>query len=84
MGGFVVAQVLGRSQGTRLALTVQTVYKERRDYWINGLMLATAAHIVSEGKGVRAGVHFPPDAVDAVALMAELRGAGVEQIEKFE
>ncbi len=68
----------------RLARTVQTVYKERRDYWINALMLATAARLVSEGKGVRAGVHFLADAADAVAFMAELRGAGVEQIEKFE
>jgi saccharopine dehydrogenase (NAD+, L-lysine forming) len=82
--GFVVAQVFGRSQGRRLALTVQVVYKERRDYWIHGLALATVARMVAESKGVRAGVHFLADAVDPIAFMAELRKAGVEQIENFE
>jgi len=82
--GFVVAQILGRSQGRRLSLTVQIVYKERRDYWINGLALATVARIVSESKGVHVGVHFLADAVDPIAFMAELRKAGVEQTENFE
>jgi saccharopine dehydrogenase (NAD+, L-lysine-forming) len=82
--GFVAAQILGRSQGRRLALTVQVVYKERRDYWINGLVLATVARIVAESKGVQAGIHFLADAVDPIAFMAELRKAGVEQTENFE
>ena len=82
--GFVAAQVLGRSQGRRLALTVQIVYRERRDYWIHGLALATVARLISEGKGVRAGVHFLADAVNPVAFMSELGKAGVEQIENFE
>jgi saccharopine dehydrogenase (NAD+, L-lysine-forming) len=82
--GFVTAQILGRSQGRKLALTVQIVYKERRDYWINGLVLATVARIVAEGKGVQAGVHFLADAVDPIAFMTELRKAGVEQTENFE
>src|ERR1039458_1501603 len=55
--GFVAAQILGRSQGRRLALTVQIVYRERRDYWIHGLALATVARIISESKGAQAGVH---------------------------
>ena len=82
--GFVAAEILGRSQGRRLALTVQIVYRHRRDYWINGLVLATVARIVSEGKNVQAGVHFLADAVDPIAFMAELRKAGVEQTENFE
>jgi len=82
--GFVVAHILGRSQGRRLALKVQIVYKERRDYWINGLALATVARMVSESKGVQAGIHFLADAVDPIAFMAELRKAGVEQTENFE
>jgi hypothetical protein len=81
--GFVAAQILGRSQGHRLALTVQIVYKERGDYWIHGLALATVARIVSERKGVQAGVHFLADAVDPIAFMAELRKAGVEQTENL-
>ena len=39
-----MAQILGRSQGRKLTLTAQIVYKERRDYWIHGLVLATIAH----------------------------------------
>jgi hypothetical protein len=82
--GFVSTQILGRSQGRRLALTVQVVYRERRDYWIHGLVLATVARMVSERKGVQAGVHFLADAVDPIAFMAELRKAGVEQTENLE
>jgi len=82
--GFVAAQILGRSQGRRLALTVQIVYKERRDYWIHGLALATVAGMVSERKAFQAGVHFLADAVDPLAFMAELRKAGVERTENFE
>jgi saccharopine dehydrogenase (NAD+, L-lysine forming) len=82
--GLVSAQILGRSQGRRLALTVQVVYRERRDYWIHGVVLAAAARMISENKGVHAGVHFLADAVDPNAFMAELRRAGVEQTENFE
>jgi hypothetical protein len=82
--GFVAARILGRSQGRRLSLTVQIVYKERRDYWIHGLALATVAGMVSDSKAFQAGVHFLADAVDPLAFMAELRKAGVEQTENFE
>lgn len=82
--GFVAAQILGRSLARRLALTVQIVYRERRDYWIHGLALATVARLVSGSEGVQAGVHFLADAVDPIAFMAELRKAGVEQTENLE
>lgn len=82
--GFVVVQVAGRAQGRRLALTVQIVYDEQRPYWIAGLVPATVARMISQGKGVRAGVHFLADAVDPIAFMAELRKAGVEPTENFE
>ncbi len=82
--GFVSARVLGRSQGRNLALTAQVVYKERRDYWIHGAVLATVARMIAEGKGVRAGIHFLADAVDPIAFMTELRRAGVEQTESLE
>lgn len=81
--GFVAAQVLGLSQGRPLGLNVQIVYRNRRDYWIHGLVLATAARFVSNSKGVRAGVHFLAEAVDPIAFMAELRKAGVELVESF-
>jgi len=82
--GFIVAQVLGHSEGHRAVLTVQMVYRDRRDYWIHGLALATVARMISEGKGVRAGVHFLADGVDPLAFMAELQKAGVEETENFE
>jgi len=92
--GFVTAEVIGRCQGRRAVLTEQIVYRgrrnpghpneERRDYWIHGLALATVARMVSEGKGIQAGVHFLADAVDPIAFMAELGKAGVEQVETFE
>jgi hypothetical protein len=44
--GFVAARILGNSQGRRLALRVQIVYRERRDYWINAIALATVARMV--------------------------------------
>jgi saccharopine dehydrogenase (NAD+, L-lysine-forming) len=82
--GFVAAKILGQSQGRRVALDVQIVYKERRDYWIHGVTLATVARMVSEGKAVRAGIHFLADAVDPIAIISELRKAGVEQTEDFD
>ncbi|HYN14963.1 MAG TPA: saccharopine dehydrogenase NADP-binding domain-containing protein [Terriglobales bacterium] len=82
--GFVVAQVLGHSERRREVLTVQIVYRDHRDYWINGLALATVARMISEGKLVQAGVHFLAEAVDPVAFMAKLRKAGVEQTENLE
>jgi saccharopine dehydrogenase-like protein len=82
--GFAVARILGRSKGRALALTVQLVFKDHRDYWIHGLVLATAARFIAENKGVRNGVHFLADAVDPIAFMADLRNAGVEQTENVE
>ncbi len=82
--GFVAAHIVGRSQGRRLAFTAQIVYRDRRDYWIHGVALATVARTISIGGVVRAGVHFLADAADQIALMAELRKAGVEQTERFE
>jgi len=84
VGGFVVAQVIGRSHLRRLALTVQTVYEAGRDYWIHGLAIATAAGMVAEGKGVQRGVHFLADAVDTKAFLTQLRTAGVKQMEGLE
>lgn len=81
--GFAVAQVLGRSQGRKFALTTQVVYRERRDYWMNGVVPATVAGMIAEGKSVWPGVHFLADAVDPIKFMEELKKAGVEQSENF-
>ena len=73
-----------RSQASRLAVTVQTVYEAGRDYWIHELAMATVARMVAEGKGVQRGMHFLANAVDSKAFMTGLRKAGVEQTENFE
>lgn len=83
-GGFVVARLVGHAQGKRVVLTVQMVFEQDRDYWTNGLVAATAARLVSAGKGVRTGVNFLADAVDPAAFMAELRKAGVNVTETWE
>jgi hypothetical protein len=84
VGGFVVARALGNSQGRRLALTAEVLYDKGREYGINGLVAATVARLISEGNGVRPGVHFLADAVDPIAFMAELRRGGVELNECIE
>ncbi len=81
--GFAWAQVIGKSGEDKLTLTVQVVYRQRRDYWIHGVTLATVARMMSEAKGVKAGVYFLADAVDPVLLMTELRKAGIDQTESW-
>jgi hypothetical protein len=83
VGGFVVAKVTGRSEGQDCTLTTEIVYEKHRDSWINGVMLATVARMVANRIGVQPGVNFLTRAVDPVALMVELRKAGVEQSEKW-
>jgi saccharopine dehydrogenase (NAD+, L-lysine forming) len=84
VNGFAWTQVVGRSGTDKLSLTVQIVYRDRRDYWIHGLTLATVARMIAKGNGVKAGAHYVADAVDPSICVAELRNAGVEQTEKLE
>jgi len=84
VAGFVAAHALGRSQGSSAALKVRIVFDPGRDYWMNGVALATVARMVWAGKGVQAGVHFLFDAVDPLAFMAEMRKAGVSETGTFE
>jgi hypothetical protein len=84
VGGFVVGKVVGSSQGRRVALTAEIVYDKDREYGINGLVAATVARLIAEGKGVRPGVHFLADAVEPIAFMAELRKGGIEVSERVE
>lgn len=81
--GFAAAQVVGLCEGRRFTFTAQIVYRERRDYWMNGLVPALVARMIAEGKSVRSGVHYLADAVDPIQFMAELKKAGVEQTESF-
>jgi saccharopine dehydrogenase (NAD+, L-lysine forming) len=81
VAGFVVVHVFGRSEGRSAVLRSRIVFDAGRDYWMNGVVLATVARMMSSGKGVRAGIHFLSEAVDPIAFMGELRKAGVQQTE---
>jgi len=50
---------------------------------MNGVVLATAARMVSAGKDVQTGVHFLFDAVEPRTFLAELRKSGVQHTEIF-
>ena len=82
--GFAAAHILGRSQGRGCKFSTQIVYRDRRDYWMNGIVPALVARLIGEGKSVRLGVHYLADAVDPIAFMGELKKAGVEQSETLE
>lgn len=79
VAGFVIVHVTGRSEGRSATLKSRITFDAGCDYWMNGVVLATVARMISAGKGVHAGVHFLFEAVDPIALMTELRNAGVRQ-----
>lgn len=82
VGGFVVAQVLGHAGESRQMLTVQATFEPGQDYWIHGVMMATAVRSASNG-GARAGVHYLAEAVDPVAFVGEIAKAGVRESERM-
>lgn len=84
VGGFVVAEVRGQSQGRPAVLKVQVTFEKGQDYWINGLVLATVARMIAAGNSVQVGVHFLGDAIDPIALIAELQKLGVEMTETLD
>jgi saccharopine dehydrogenase-like NADP-dependent oxidoreductase len=84
VAGFVVVKAVGRREGRSATLTAQIAYQEQQGYWLNGLVPATVARMISERKRVETGVHFLAEAVDPTAFMEELRKSGVEQTEQFE
>lgn len=47
IGGFALAKVKGQTQGRNCNFTGQIVYDKHRDYWINGVALATVARMVA-------------------------------------
>lgn len=74
-----------RSRDNRqCTFTAQVVYRDRRDYWINGLVPATVARLISQGRVVRSGLHYLSSALDPLLLMSELKESGVEHSENFQ
>jgi hypothetical protein len=81
--GFVVAVAVGRSGGQQRTFRSQIIFQDSQDYWINGIVPATVARMIAEGRIVRPGLNYLSAAVDPLAFMAELRKAGVQQIEDW-
>src|SRR5579871_569277 len=81
--GFVVAVAVGRSGGQQRTFRSQIVFRDGQDYWINGIVPATVARLIAEGRIVRPGLNYLSAAVDPIAFMAELRKAGVQQTEDW-
>lgn len=78
LGGFVVVHARGRSAQGVQTLSVQTIYDEHRDYWINGIVPATVARMIWQNKGIEAGLHFLASAVDPFVFLSELRRGGID------
>ena len=79
IGGFSVVEVRGRSNTREVSHLYQVVFEAGRGYWINALVAATVARLISVGEGVSSGVHLLIDAVDPVIFMNHLRNAGLSQ-----
>jgi len=77
VGGFSVVEIQGRSEAREVTHRYQVTFEKGREYWINGVVAATVARLISDGGTVRAGVHYLMDAVDPVTFMQELRKVGV-------
>ena len=83
VGGFSVVEIQGCSEGREVSHRYQVAFERGREYWMNAVVVATVARLISEGGGVSAGVHYLMDAVDPIKFMEELRRAGVSQMESF-
>jgi len=77
VGGFSVVEIQGRSEAHEVTHRYQVTFEKGREYWMNGVVAATVARLISNGGTVKAGVHFLTEAVDPVAFMQELRNVGV-------
>jgi len=58
-------------------------FERGREYWMNAVVAATVARLISKGGEVKAGAHFLADAVDPVRFMEELRKVGLSPMESF-
>jgi len=83
VGGFSFVEIQGRSDARDVVHRYQVTFEKDRGYWMNGVVAATVARLISEGRGVNNGVHFLMDAVDPVTFIEELRKVGLCQTESF-
>jgi Saccharopine dehydrogenase NADP binding domain len=82
-GGFCIVEIQGREDAHEVCHRYQVQFEPGREYWMNAIVAATTARLISEGRGVNCGVHFLTGAVEPVNFLGELRKAGVAQTEWF-
>lgn len=83
VGGFSVVVIQGRCGLRDVSHRCQLSFERGREYWMNAVVAATVARLISQGRGVKPGVHFLADAVDPIAFVEELRTAGVTVTQSF-
>lgn len=84
VGGFSVVEIQGRNEAHEVSHRYRVTFERGREYWMNAVVAATVARLISEGGGVKTGVHFLMDAVNPVTFMEELRRVGISpQMESF-
>ena len=83
VGGFNVVEIRGRCESRDVSQCHQLSFERGREYWMNAVVAATVTRLISEGRGVKPGVHFLVDAVDPIAFVEALRRAGVAVTESF-
>ena len=83
VGGFNVVEIQGRCGSRDVSHRHQLTFERNREYWMNAVVAATVARLISDGRGVKPGVHFLVDAVDPIAFIEELRIAGVTDTQSF-
>lgn len=76
VGGFAIVQIQGRSGGTILSQRHQVTFERGYEYWMNAVVAATVAWLISEHREVKTGAHLLFEAVDPISFMQELRRAG--------
>jgi len=84
VGGFSVVEIQGRSEAHEVSHRYRVTFERGREYWMNAVIAATVARLISEGGRVKTGVHFLMDAVNPLTFMEELRRVGISpQMESF-
>ncbi len=83
VGGFNVVEIRGRCGPHDVLHRHQLIFERGREYWMNAVVAATVARLISEGRGVKAGVHFLVDAVDPITFATELQTVGVTVKQSF-
>lgn len=68
--GFAASHVAGESQGREVRFTAQITYRDRCDYWINALVPATVARLISQSRSASSQANSASSQGNAVRFQA--------------